>query len=57
MAYISDKPVKKVTVNTLREMKAKGEKVTSLTAYDHSMAVLLDRAGIDVILVGDSVGM
>lgn len=56
MAYISDKPVKKVTVNTLREMKAKGEKVTSLTAYDHSMAVLLDRAGIDVILVGDSVG-
>lgn len=56
MAYISDKPLKKVTVNTLREMKAKGEKVTSLTAYDHSMAVLLDRAGIDVILVGDSVG-
>lgn len=56
MAYISDKPLKKVTVNTLREMKARGEKVTSLTAYDHSMAVILDRAGIDVILVGDSVG-
>jgi 3-methyl-2-oxobutanoate hydroxymethyltransferase len=56
MAYASDKPLKKITVNTLKEMKAKGEKVTSLTAYDHSMAVILDRAGIDIILVGDSVG-
>ncbi|HNV34307.1 MAG TPA: 3-methyl-2-oxobutanoate hydroxymethyltransferase [Bacillota bacterium] len=56
MSYSTDKPVKKVTVNTLREMKARGEKVTSLTAYDHSMAAILDRAGIDIILVGDSVG-
>ncbi|HNZ08162.1 MAG TPA: 3-methyl-2-oxobutanoate hydroxymethyltransferase [Bacillota bacterium] len=56
MSYSTDKPAKKVTVNTLREMKAKGEKVTSLTAYDHSMAAILDRAGIDIILVGDSVG-
>ena len=35
MGYIQDKPAKKITVNTLKEMKQKGEKVTSLTAYDH----------------------
>lgn len=56
MGYIQDKPVKKITVNTLKEMKLKGEKVTSLTAYDHSMATIVDRAGIEIILVGDSVG-
>ena len=38
-------------------MKSKGEKITVLTAYDAGMARLLDRAGIDMILVGDSVGM
>src|SRR5678816_2031623 len=38
-------------------MKQRGEKITVLTAYDATMARLLDRAGIDVILVGDSVGM
>ncbi len=56
MSYAADKPLKKITVNTIREMKAKGERLTSLTAYDHSMAVMLDRAGIEIILVGDSVG-
>ncbi|HOG52398.1 MAG TPA: 3-methyl-2-oxobutanoate hydroxymethyltransferase, partial [Bacillota bacterium] len=56
MGYIQDKQVKKITVNTLKEMKLRGEKVTSLTAYDHSMATIVDRAGIEMILVGDSLG-
>jgi 3-methyl-2-oxobutanoate hydroxymethyltransferase len=44
----------KVTTHTLSEMKRRGEKIAMLTAYDYSMALLLDKAGIDVILVGDS---
>jgi len=47
----------KVTVRTLRSMKKRGEKAVWLTAYDYPTAVLLDRAGIDGILVGDSLGM
>ncbi len=46
--------VSKVTTHVLQEMKLKGEKIAMLTAYDFSMGRLLDRAGIDVILVGDS---
>jgi 3-methyl-2-oxobutanoate hydroxymethyltransferase len=46
--------IKRVTTNTLREMKAKKEKIACLTAYDFSMATLVDAAGIEVILVGDS---
>jgi 3-methyl-2-oxobutanoate hydroxymethyltransferase len=49
--------VKKVRVPDLREKKKRGEKIAMLTAYDATMARLLDRAGIDVLLVGDSVGM
>ncbi|MBP8300761.1 MAG: 3-methyl-2-oxobutanoate hydroxymethyltransferase [Planctomycetes bacterium] len=45
----------KITTATLRTMKAQRERITALTAYDHLFAGLLDRAGIDVILVGDSV--
>lgn len=45
---------KKVTTHVLQEMKSKGEKISMLTAYDYSMAKLIDQAGIDVILVGDS---
>jgi 3-methyl-2-oxobutanoate hydroxymethyltransferase len=48
------KEIKKVTTNTLLEMKRKGEKISMLTAYDFSLARILDDAGIDVILVGDS---
>ncbi len=46
--------VKRVTVHTLQEMKEQGVKISMLTAYDYSMATILDDAGIDVILVGDS---
>ena len=45
---------KKVTTYTLQEMKRAGEKITMLTAYDYSLAKLVDNAGVDVILVGDS---
>ncbi len=48
---------KPVTVPSLRRMKAQGEKITMLTAYDATFARLLDRAGVDIILVGDSLGM
>lgn len=44
----------KITTNTLLEMKQVGEKITMLTAYDFSMARILDGAGIDVLLIGDS---
>ena len=47
---------KKVTTKRLVEMKSKGEKIAALTAYDFIMARYLDEAGIDVILVGDSLG-
>lgn len=46
-----------VTLATLDKMKADGEKIASLTAYDASFAVLLDEAGVDLVLVGDSLGM
>jgi 3-methyl-2-oxobutanoate hydroxymethyltransferase len=45
----------KITTAALREMKARGEKIVALTAYDHLLATLLDRAGVDIVLVGDSV--
>ena len=45
---------KRVTTNTLQEMKVNGEKIAMLTAYDFSLARLVDASGIDVILVGDS---
>jgi 3-methyl-2-oxobutanoate hydroxymethyltransferase len=48
---------RKVTTAGLRRMKERGEPIAALTAYDHTMAVLLDEAGLDVLLVGDSVAM
>lgn len=46
--------IKKITTHQLQEMKNRGEKIAMLTAYDYSMAKILDSAGIDVLLVGDS---
>jgi 3-methyl-2-oxobutanoate hydroxymethyltransferase len=48
------KEVKKVTTHVLQEMKRGGEKIAMLTAYDYTMAQIIDHSGIDVILVGDS---
>lgn len=48
------KEIKKITTNTLQKMKANGEKISMLTAYDFSFAKIIDGAGVDVILVGDS---
>ncbi len=50
----SSKELKKITTNTLQRMKATGEKIAMLTAYDFSFAKIIDNADIDVILVGDS---
>src|SRR5579864_2580918 len=50
----SDRPP--VTLTTLNQMKQRGEKIACLTAYDASFAALLDGAGVDVVLVGDSLG-
>lgn len=48
------KEVKRVTTHVIQEMKHKGEKIAMLTAYDYSTALILDDAGIDILLVGDS---
>ena len=48
------KEIKRVTTHTLQAMKTKGEKIAMLTSYDYSMARIVDEAGVDVILVGDS---
>ena len=48
------KEIKKITTNTLLKMKASGEKISMITAYDFSFARLFDEAGVDVVLVGDS---
>src|SRR5882762_8516361 len=47
----------KITTETIREMKVRGEKIAALTSYDFPMAHLLDEAGIPFLLVGDSLGM
>ncbi|MGZ3957623.1 MAG: 3-methyl-2-oxobutanoate hydroxymethyltransferase [Flavisolibacter sp.] len=46
--------VKRITTHTLQKMKASGQKISMLTAYDFSFAILFDAAGIDLLLVGDS---
>lgn len=46
--------IKRITTNTLQEMKQRGERISMLTAYDYSIAKIVDEAGIDAILVGDS---
>ncbi|HJP63763.1 MAG TPA: 3-methyl-2-oxobutanoate hydroxymethyltransferase [Mucilaginibacter sp.] len=49
-----NKEVKRFTTNSLQEMKKRGDKIAMLTAYDYSMAAIVDEAGMDIILVGDS---
>lgn len=53
MAYLS-KDVKRITTHVLQGMKMQGEKISMLTAYDYSLAKIVDQSGIDVVLVGDS---
>ena len=48
------KKAKRVTTQVLLDMKSRGEKISMLTSYDYSMAKIVDQAGIDIILVGDS---
>lgn len=54
MSAIIEDNKRKVTTHRLREMKERGERISMLTAYDYSMASLIDEAGMDAILVGDS---
>ena len=54
---MSKMPALKITADTIRAMKARGEKIPALTAYDFPMARLLDEVGIPLMLVGDSLGM
>src|SRR5687768_11998589 len=49
-----NKEIKKITTNTLLKMKAAGEKISMITAYDFSFSRIFDNAGIDIIMVGDS---
>ena len=51
---VSKGKYKKITTNSLQEMKLNGEKISMLTAYDYTLAKIVDSAGIDIILVGDS---
>lgn len=54
MSIHKKQEIKRITTHQLQEMKNRGEKIAMLTAYDYSMAKIIDSAGIDVILVGDS---
>lgn len=57
-SYASDSPVRQAVSTTgLRKLKQQGEKIAMLTAYDASFAAVLDQAGVDIILIGDSLGM
>ena len=51
---VAKKDYKRITTKSLIEMKSNGEKISMLTAYDFTMAKIVDSAGIDIILVGDS---
>jgi 3-methyl-2-oxobutanoate hydroxymethyltransferase len=55
--YASDSASKSLTVNDLAAMKRRGEKISCLTVYDASFSGLIDKVGIDMMLVGDSLGM
>ena len=54
MSVHQSSSVKRITTHILSEMKSRGEKISMLTAYDYSMASIIDSGGVDIILVGDS---
>lgn len=54
MALFPESEIKKITTHQIQEMKNRGEKITMLTAYEFSIAKILDTAGMDILLVGDS---
>src|SRR6187402_2655204 len=54
MSVHKKQELKKITTHQLQEMKNRGQKIAMLTAYDYSMAKIIDGAGVDIILVGDS---
>src|SRR6186713_1648527 len=54
MSVHKKQEVKRITTHQLQEMKNRGEKIAMLTAYDYTMAKIIDSSGIDVVLVGDS---
>ncbi|PRC91024.1 3-methyl-2-oxobutanoate hydroxymethyltransferase [Solimicrobium silvestre] len=56
-SYLQDSNRKLVTVPSLGALKAQAEKITMLTCYDASFAALMDRCGVDILLIGDSLGM
>jgi 3-methyl-2-oxobutanoate hydroxymethyltransferase len=56
MAYLKPQRPEKVTAPSLRASKERGERLVCLTAYDYTMARIVDEAGVDIILVGDSIG-
>src|ERR671936_350696 len=56
MAYLKPQRPEKVTAPSLRASKERGERLVCLTAYDYTIARIVDEAGIDIILVGDSIG-
>ncbi|MBI1425548.1 MAG: 3-methyl-2-oxobutanoate hydroxymethyltransferase [Gammaproteobacteria bacterium] len=57
-SYASDNPAQQaITVTRLRKMKQDGEKIAMLTAYDASFAAVLEQAGVDIVLIGDTLGM
>jgi len=55
--YIQDPQRKATTIATLAALRASGEKITMLTCYDASFAALMDRCGVEMLLIGDSLGM
>lgn len=55
--YLQDADRKAVTITTLNTLREQGEKITMLTCYDASFAAMMDRCGVEVLLVGDSLGM
>jgi 3-methyl-2-oxobutanoate hydroxymethyltransferase len=57
MSVVPSSPLRKVTLHTLQAKKERGEPISMLTAYDFPTARALDRAGVDAVLVGDSLGM